>query len=61
MRIIDAWHSYYDELEELKKVFFEFLKRWVDIDTIASDVNEPILYRRLKTIDGQKPEPFKLT
>ena len=33
---IDAWNTYRDEIEELKKVFFEFLKRWVEIDTNAA-------------------------
>ena len=42
---IDAWNSYYDELDELKKVFYEFLKRWVSIDTkTLSEVNKPLLY-----------------
>ena len=60
--VIEAWRSYHDEIEELKKVFFEFLKRWVDIDTsTVSDVNKPVLCRRLKSLDGHKAEPFRLS
>ena len=59
---IEKWNTPVDEIEELKKVFFEFLKRWVEIDTnAASAVNEPFLYTRLKTIDGRKEEPFRLS
>ena len=60
--VIEAWRSYHDEIEELKKVFFEFLKRWVDIDTsTVSDVNKPVLCRRLRSLGGQKAEPFRLS
>ena len=34
----------YDELDELKKVFFEFLKRWTDKDKKDLDPNRPVLY-----------------
>ena len=48
VQTIDKWYTHYNELEELKKVFFEFLKRWVEIDANAtSAVNEPFLYKRL--------------
>ena len=30
VKLIDGWSYCYDELEELKKIFFEFLKRWVE-------------------------------
>ena len=37
-----------DEIEELKKVFFEFLKRLVENEGRQGDVNKPILYERHK-------------
>ena len=33
VQIIEEWQSSYDEIEELKKVFFEFFKRWTDTKT----------------------------
>ena len=56
VKLIDNWSYCYDELEELKKIFFEFLKRWVD--STAKDtqhVNHPVLYERC--LDDK---PFKL-
>ena len=46
LKVIDAWNDSYDEIEELKKVFFEFLKRWVEIDGSQTNVNQPTLYKR---------------
>ena len=34
----------YDELDELKKIFFEFLKRWTDTAKNDLDPNRPIIY-----------------
>lgn len=33
-----------DELEEIKKIFFEFLKRWTDKNKNTFDPNRPVLY-----------------
>ena len=52
VKLIDGWSDCYDELEELKKIFFEFLKRWVENDGSKLNVNKPILYERLSD------EPF---
>jgi len=45
---IEAWMEPADEIEELKKVFFEFLKRLVENEGRQGDVNKPILYERHK-------------
>ena len=44
--MISTWSESYDEIEELKKVFFEFLKRWVENDGSQQNVNQPKLYER---------------
>ena len=38
--MIEDWNISYDEVEELKKVFFKFLKRWVDIDGNQPNFNK---------------------
>jgi hypothetical protein len=45
---MEAWREPADEIEELKKVFFEFLKRWVENEGPQGDVNKPIIYERHK-------------
>ena len=30
MKLARAWSQRRDEIEELKKIFFEFLKRWIE-------------------------------
>ena len=32
VKLISEWNDLYDELDELKKIFFEFLKRWTDTE-----------------------------
>ena len=48
MKLISEWSDLYDELDELKKIFFEFLKRWTDETKERSDElghpNRPIIY-----------------
>lgn len=44
LKTIEAWNESQDEIEELKKVFFEFLKRWVGNDGSQLNVNKPTLY-----------------
>ena len=39
VKLISEWNDLYDELDELKKIFFEFLKRWTD--TERSDEFDP--------------------
>ena len=39
LKMISTWNESYDEIEELKKVFFEFLKRWVENDGSQQNVN----------------------
>ena len=46
LKVIDAWNDSLDEIEQLKKVFFEFLKRWVENDGSQHNVNKPTLYSR---------------
>ena len=46
--VIEAWSLAYNEIEELKKVFFEFLKRWVENDGRQKNINAPILYETLQ-------------
>ena len=45
----------HDELDELKKIFFEFLKRWTDKGRNDLDPNRPVLYSKQKD-----EEEFKL-
>ena len=44
--MITEWTELYDELDELKKIFFEFLKRWTDTERNDElDPNRPIIYQ----------------
>ena len=44
-----------DELDELKKIFFEFLKRWTDTGRNDFNPNRPVLYEHSRDV-----EEFKL-
>lgn len=48
LKVIEEWRENYDEIDELKKVFFQFLKRWVEIDSGQQNVNKLKLYQRQK-------------
>ena len=56
VQLIDAWNDSYNEIDELKKLFLEFLKRWVENDgREKKSINALVIYRR-------KPgHPFSLT
>ena len=41
---INEWIELNDELDELKKIFFEFLKRWTDKPKNDLDPNRPVIY-----------------
>ena len=57
MKLISEWTDLYDELDELKKIFFEFLKRWTD--TERNDEFDP---NRLLIYQVQRDaEEFKLS
>ena len=57
VKLISEWTDLYDELDELKKIFFEFLKRWTD--TERSDEFDP---NRLVIYQVQRDaEEFKLS
>ena len=46
IKIISEWTDLYDELDELKKIFFEFLKRWTDTERNDElDPNRPVIYQ----------------
>ena len=46
MKLISEWTDLYDELDELKKIFFEFLKRWTDTERNDEfDPNRPLIYQ----------------
>ena len=46
MKLIGEWTDLTDELDELKKIYFEFLKRWTDSDRNDEfDPNRPIIYQ----------------
>ena len=57
MKLISEWTDMYDELDELKKIFFEFLKRWTDTERNDQlDPNRPVIYQVHKDV-----EEFKLS
>ena len=57
MKLISEWTDLYDELDELKKIFFEFLKHWTD--TERNDEFDP---NRLLIYQVQRDaEEFKLS
>lgn len=45
LKSITEWTEMQDELDELMKIFFEFLKRWTDKDKNDFDPNRPITYK----------------
>lgn len=46
LKYINSWTELYDELDELKKIFFEFLKRWTESDRHLAEPNKQILYEK---------------
>ena len=38
--MIEQWNERYDEVEELKKVLFQFLKRWCEVDKTKKNFNK---------------------
>lgn len=46
LKYINSWTELYDELDELKKIFFEFLKRWTERDRHLAEPNKQILYEK---------------
>ena len=45
VKLISEWTELDDELDELKKIFFEFLKRWTDTKKNDElDPNLPVIY-----------------
>lgn len=45
VKLISEWNELDDELDELKKIFFEFLKRWTDSKKNDElDPNRPVIY-----------------
>ena len=56
VQFIDQWSVMKDEIEELKKVFFEFLQRCVENDGSKSTMNAPVIYNRKQV----GVTPFKL-
>ena len=55
LKYINAWTEAHDEIDELKKIFFGFMKRWVENDSIQKEVNTLNLQER-----HPDEEPFKL-
>ena len=57
VKLISEWNDLYDELDELKKIFFEFLKRWTDTErNDECDPNRLIIYQVHKDEDEFKLE-----
>ena len=54
-QVINEWTQHNDELDELKKIFFEFLKRWTDKERLKFEPNKPIIYD-----NPSDAEPFEL-
>ena len=46
MKYINEWTQHKNELCELKKIFFEFLKRWVENKSSENSINKPVYYER---------------
>ena len=40
LKVIEKWKVSDDEVDDLKKVFFQFLKRWVENDSTKINVNK---------------------
>ena len=58
LALIEAWSEPYDEIDELKKLFLEFLRRWVENDGREKEnINAPIIYERKLN----PREPFSLS
>lgn len=51
VKFIDLWEECANEIEELKKIFFEFLQRWINNDNRTYEVNRPVLYERQQDED----------
>ena len=41
---IKKWEQLEDELDELKKIYFSFLKRWTDVAKNKDEPNRAFLY-----------------
>ena len=52
---IREWEDLYDELDELKKIFYEFMKRWTEQTTLEMDANRPRIYEK-----HEDEKPFSL-
>ena len=46
IKVIEEWRESKDEIDELKKVYFQFLNRWLEIDGSQLNVNKAKLYQR---------------
>ena len=46
VKFIEEWRESKDEIEELKKVYYQFLNRWLEIDGSQLNVNKFKLYQR---------------
>ena len=42
------WNEKHDEIDELKKIFYEFLQKWIEDKSNEKSPNEPIVYTRLQ-------------
>ena len=52
LKYIKEWkEDFYDELDELKKIFFEFLKRWTDSNRFQLDPNKPVYYEAQEGVE----------
>ena len=44
LRVIKKWETLEDELDELKKIYFTFLKRWTDGSQHKDEPNKAVIY-----------------
>ena len=45
--MIEAWSETYDEIDELKKLFLQFYKRWLENAGRGTEgINAPVIYKR---------------
>ena len=56
--MIEAWSDTYDEIDELKKLFLQFYKRWLENAGRGTEgINAPVIYKRKR----KNREAFSLT
>ena len=56
--MIEAWSETYDEIDELKKLFLQFYKRWLENAGRGTEgINAPVIYKRKR----KNREAFSLT